>query len=223
MKRILFLAAALALAVSCEKEPSSSDFDGEYLVYTAHSEDIEDFSGFSSFTVADSLLVIDGDRGSLFLNDWGKTVRNQYISEMEELGYTYVDTGMIDSDLEQEVTGDPKADLAMQISYIVSTSYFTTYVPSTPYWWGSYPGYWYPGYWGNWGYWNYPFPVTYSYSTHSLLTEIVDMTAETGDDKPLPVVWNSFIDGSIGNNREDADRFSRAISQSFDQSVYLAK
>ena len=130
---------------------------------------------------------------------------------------------MIDSDLEQEVTGDPKADLAMQISYIVSTSYFTTYVPSTPYWWGSYPGYWYPGYWGNWGYWSYPFPVTYSYSTHSLLTEIVDMTAETGDDKPLPVVWNSFIDGSIGNNREDADRFSRAISQSFDQSVYLAK
>ena len=84
------MAAALALAVSCEKEPSSSDFDGEYLVYTAHSEDIEDFSGFSSFTVADSLLVIDGDRGSLFLNDWGKTVRNQYISEMEELGYTYV-------------------------------------------------------------------------------------------------------------------------------------
>lgn len=217
------MATALALAVSCEKEPSSSDFDGEYLVYTAHSEDIEDFSGFSSFTVADSLLVIDGDRGSLFLNDWGKTVRNQYISEMEELGYTYVDTGMIDSDLEQEVTGDPKADLAMQISYIVSTSYFTTYVPSTPYWWGSYPGYWYPGYWGNWGYWSYPFPVTYSYSTHSLLTEIVDMTAETGDDKPLPVVWNSFIDGSIGNNREDADRFSRAISQSFDQSVYLAK
>ncbi len=223
MKKYFLMTAALVLAVSCQKEPSTSDFDGEYLVYTAHSEEVSDFSGYETFTVADSLLAIDGKNGGLFLNDWGKSVRSQYIEEMEGLGYTYVDTGMLDSDLEQEVTGDPKADLAIQISYIISTSYFTSFVPTSPYWWNSYPGYWYPGYWGNWGYWNYSFPVTYSYSTHSLLTEMADLTAETGDDKPLPIVWNSYIDGSISNNREDAARFSRAIEQSFAQSEYLAK
>lgn len=223
MKKYFLMTAALVLAVSCQKEPSTSDFDGEYLVYTAHSEEVSDFSGYETFTVADSLLAIDGKNGGLFLNDWGKSVRAQYIEEMEGLGYTYVDTGMLDSDLEQEVTGDPKADLAIQISYIISTSYFTSFVPTSPYWWNSYPGYWYPGYWGNWGYWNYSFPVTYSYSTHSLLTEMADLTAETGDDKPLPIVWNSYIDGSISNNREDAARFSRAIEQSFAQSEYLAK
>ena len=103
MKKYLLIATALVLAAACQKEPSASDFDGEYLVYTAHSEDVSDFSGYETFTVADSLLAIDGDNGSMFLNDWGKTVRNQYIDRMEELGYTYVDTGKLDSDLDQEV------------------------------------------------------------------------------------------------------------------------
>lgn len=220
MKKYILFAAALVFAVACEKEPSSSDFDGEFLVYTAHSEDA-DFSAYDTFTVADSLLVIDGDRGSLALNDWGKTLRNQYIDALESLGYTYVDTGSVDTDLDQTVPGDPQADLALQISYVVSTSYFTAHYPVSPYWWLSYPGYWYPGYWGDWGYWYYSFPVTYSYSTHSLLTEMVDLTAVTGDDQPLPVVWNSYIDGSISNSREDAARFSRAVEQSFVQSGYL--
>lgn len=223
MKRYFLFAAVLLTAAACQKEPSPSDFDGEYLVYTAHSESVGDFSAYSTFTVADSLFAIDGNKGSMFLNDWAKTVRNRYIDKMTGLGYTYIDTGMQDSDLEQEVPGDPKADLGIQISYIVTTSYFTSYYPTTPYWWNTYPGYWYPGFWGDWGYWNYSFPVTYSYSSHSLLTEMADLTAETGDDKPLPVVWNSFIDGSISNNREDAARFERAIDQSFAQSEYLAR
>ena len=94
-------------------------------------------------------------------------------------------------------------------------------MPYDPYWWYGYPGYWYPGYWGNWGGWYHSFPVTYSYSTQSLLTEMVDLTAEEGDDKDLPVVWNSFIDGNIGNSRNDMARFSRGIAQSFAQSGYL--
>lgn len=223
MKRLILLAMVIAVAASCRKEPSSSDFDGEYLVYTAHSEEVGDFSKFSTFTVADSLLYIDRTKGSLILNDWGKTVRSQYIKAMESYGYTYVDTGKDDSDQSVTIPEDVKADLGIQISYVVSTEYFTTYVPTDSYWWNGYPGYWYPGYWGNWGSWYYSFPVTYSYSTHSLLTEMVDMTGPEGDDQVLPVVWNSFIDGHIGNTRNDMSRFSRAIDQSFEQSKYLDK
>lgn len=221
-KRYILFASALVLAAACEKVPSASDFDGEFLVYTAHSEEAGDFARFETFTVADSLLAIDGDRGSMFLNDWAKSVRNQYIEEMEAKGYRYVDTGKVDSDLDQDVAPEARADLGIQISYIVSTSYYTAYYPSYP-WWLDYPGYWYPGYWGGWGSWYYSFPVTYGYSTHSLLTEMVDLTGETGDDKPLPVIWNSYIDGSIGGSRADAARFSRAVSQSFAQSEYLGK
>ena len=87
MKKYILFAAALFMAAACEKEPSGSVFDGEFLVYTAHSEDAGDFSRFSTFTVADSLFVIDGDNGKMALNDWAKTVRNQYIEEMETAGY----------------------------------------------------------------------------------------------------------------------------------------
>ena len=122
MKRYILFASALVLAAACEKVPSASDFDGEFLVYTAHSEEAGDFARFETFTVADSLLAIDGDRGSMFLNDWAKSVRNQYIEEMEAKGYRYVDTGKVDSDLDQDVTPEARADLGIQISYIVSTS-----------------------------------------------------------------------------------------------------
>ena len=96
MKRYILFASALVLAAACEKVPTASDFDGEFLVYTAHSEEAGDFARFETFTVADSLLAIDGDRGSMFLNDWAKSVRNQYIEEMEAKGWTcfddYLDT-----------------------------------------------------------------------------------------------------------------------------------
>ena len=139
MKKYILFAVAVMIASACEKVPSASVFDGEFLVYTAHSEDAGDFSRFDTFTVADSLLAIDGDHGRLFLNDWAKSVRDQYIREMEAKGYSYVDE-------------DAEADLGIQISYVESTSYFTAYYPSYP-WWLDYPGYWYPWYWGDWGSW----------------------------------------------------------------------
>lgn len=222
MKRYyIFAALALIAAVSCRKEPSASDFDGEYLVYTSHSDEVSDFSGYSTFTVADSLLYIEGDRGEMVLNSWTQTVKSQYISQMEAYGYTYVDTGKDDNNLTADAPSGNKADLGINISYVVSTDFFTSYIPSSPYWWDAYPGYWYPGYWGNWGSWYYSFPVTYSYSTHSLLTSIADLTSEQGEDKALPVVWNSYIDGEIGDSYADKARFTRAIEQSFEQSEYL--
>ena len=223
MKKLLILALCFGVAVACHKEPSASEFDGEFMVYTAHSDNVQDFSVYNTFTVADSLLYIDGNRGYRSADSWALNIRKQYISAMEDLGYEYVDTGMMDDDLKTEVPGDPQADLGIQISYIVSTDYFTAHMPYDPYWWYGYPGYWYPGYWGNWGGWYYTIPVTYSYSTQSLLTEMVDLTVEEGDDRDLPVVWNSYIDGNIGNTSNDKARFSRAIAQSFAQSGYLGK
>lgn len=209
MKKYILFAALMVIASACEKEPAASVFDGEFLVYTARSEDAVDFSGFDTFTVADSLLAIDGDRSGMFLDGWAKSIRNMYIDEMESRGYEYVET-------------KEEADLGIQISYVVSTSYLTAYYPTYP-WWLDCPGYWHPWYWGDWGSWSYAFPVTYGYSTQSLLTDIVDLTGDTGDDKSLPVVWNSFIDGSMGDANFDLDRFGRAIAQSFEQSEYIGK
>ncbi len=223
MKVKYFLPAMLlsVALLSCRKGPSVSDFDGEFMVYTARNQEVE-FSSFKTFTVADSLLYVESNRGRMALDGWVKSVRSQYIKLMTDRGFVYVDTGMDDNAPGTQLPGNPKADLGIQISYIVSTDYFTSHVSVNPdYWWGSYPGYWYPGYWGAWGGWHYAFPVTYSYSVQSLLTEMVDLTSVQGKDKPLSVVWNSYIDGSVGNAYMDRARFERAVNQSFKQSEYI--
>ena len=57
MKKILFISALALLAVACQKEPYPQDGDNEYLVYTSPAKDA-DFSQFTTFDIADSLLVI---------------------------------------------------------------------------------------------------------------------------------------------------------------------
>ena len=81
----------------------------------------------------------------------------------------------------------------MQVSYIKSTYYFTDY--GRPEWWWDYPGYWGSNYWGNWGGWYYPYAVSYSFSTNSFISEIVDLTAAEGSGKKIPVLWTSYMSG----------------------------
>ena len=100
---------------------------------------------------------------------------------------------------------------------------------SSPYyaWGGYYPGYWYPGYWGgNWGGgWYYPYPITYSYSTGSLLADMINLkNAPEGQKEKLTVVWNAYISGLLGGSGSlNVNRTTTAINQAFTQSPYLKK
>ena len=115
-----------------------------------------------------------------------------------------------------------EADVGLQISYVQSVAYFVDY--RNPYWWNEYPGYWLPGYWGDWGYWYYPYPVVYSYSVGSLLTEMVDLSTSPSADRKLTVVWNSFLSGLLsGSDAFNMELTVRAINQSFVQSPYLVR
>ena len=57
MKRILIFSTLALLAIACHKEPYSQDSDGEYLVYTSPSKDVN-FANYQTFDVVDSVLVI---------------------------------------------------------------------------------------------------------------------------------------------------------------------
>ena len=112
------------------------------------------------------------------------------------------------------------ADLGIQVSYIASTYYFTGY--TQPEWWWGYPGYWGPSYWGNWGGWYYPYAVTYSYSTNSFITEMVNLKADEGEGKKLPVIWTSYLTGfETGSKAINRTLAIEAVNQSFTQSPYL--
>ena len=106
---------------------------------------------------------------------------------------------------------------------MIKTERFVQYY-NDPYWWLDYPGYWSPGYWGNWYGFYYPRPMVYSYSTNALLADIVDLTSEEGAGKSLPIIWSSYIGGpSSGNAYYDVQRMKSAVDQAFAQSPYLSK
>lgn len=213
MRLINFLLASavvLYVAVSCQKEPSSGDVDNEYLVYTTPSKDV-DFSEYSTFDIADSVLVIGQTAKPYYSKSKNaQALVDAFKSNMESLGYTYAPSS-------------PSAQLGLQVTYIEHTERYVQY-NTDPYWWLDYPGYWPAGYWGNWTGWYYPYPVTYSYTTNALIADMVDLTpVVTADDsKPLTIVWSSYIGGPAGASiYADVQRMKVAIDQAFDQSPYL--
>lgn len=210
MKRIIIISALALLAAACQKVPYPHDRDGEYLVYTTPDKDA-DFSKYSTFNIADSLLVIGrSDKAEYSKSENALKLIRRYRTEMENLGYTYVQ--------------DPKnADLGIQVTYMIRSERYVQYY-DYPYWWLDYPGYWYPGYWGDWYGYHYPRPVTYVQTTNALAAEMVDLTAEKGEDKPLVIVWSSYLGGYAGTSASrDIVRMTDAIGQAFAQSPYLSR
>jgi hypothetical protein len=213
MKKInmIMLSALTVFAVTaCHKEPSPQDSDNEYLVYTAPAKDV-DFTQFTTFDIADSVLVIgQSDKPYYSKSNNALALVQQYRINMEKRGFIYTPS-------------DPSAELGIQLTYVEKTERFVRYY-SDPYWWLDYPGYWPSNYWGDWTGWYYPYPVSYTYTTNALITDIVDLTPVTAEDdsKPLTIVWSAYIGGpasaSISN---DIKRMQMSIDQAFAQSEYL--
>lgn len=209
MKKIIFFAVAASLVMACHKEPYPQDRDGEFLVYTVKGE-IEDYSKFTTFHIADEVLVVSGNgKEESSTSSNSLALVNEVKNMMTSRGYTY------EADKET-------ADLGLQLTYMEETTRYLNYV-SDPYWWLDYPGYWGAGYWGNYGGWYHPYPVTYTYSTTSLVLDMVDRLAEAGENKKLPVIWSAFIGGETGYANRDAQKLKMGINQAFAQSEYIKK
>ena len=209
MKKILFFSALALLAVACHKEPNPQDQDSEYLVFTEPAKDVN-FAEFQTFDIADSLLVIgQSDKPQYSQSNNALALIQAYRTNMEKLGYIYTPS-------------NPDADLGIQLTYVIKTERYVQYYNGDPYWWLDYPGYWPSGYWGNWNGYYVPRPVTYTYTTNALLTDIVNLTDEVEEGKPLEILWTSYIGGPAGSTlKGDIDRMTDAIDQAFKQSDYL--
>lgn len=210
MKKILFFSALALMAVACHKEPYPQDGDMEYLVYTAPAKDVN-FANFQTFDMADSVLVIgQSEKPQYSASDNALALIQQYRTNMEKLGYIYTPS-------------NPDADLGIQLTYVVKTERYVQYYDD-PYWWLDYPGYWPSGYWGNWTGWYYPYPVTYTYTTNALITDMVDLTGEEREGAKLEIVWSNYIGGPAGSSvSNDVARMKAAIDQAFAQSPYLSR
>jgi hypothetical protein len=209
MKKILFFSVLALLTAACHKEPSPQDSDNEYLVYTSPGKGVT-FTSFRTFDLADSLLVIgQSDKPEYSQSNNALALIQQVRVNMENLGYIYT-------------PDNPDADLGIQMTFVIKTERYVKYY-NDPYWWLDYPGYWPSGYWGNWTGFYYPYPVSYTYTTNALITDMVDLTGDQRDgSEPLEVVWTSYIGGPAGYSvQNDVNRLKVAVDQAFVQSPYL--
>lgn len=205
MKKTIFLLFAAVPFVACEKEPDTDKLDNEYLVMTDHDSNF-DFGEAVTYYVPDSVLFIDrNDQRSYWTAPEATQIKEQFISNMNER-YT-------------RVYNIEEADLGLQLSFVSTTYRFVGYGGSP--WWYDYPYYWNPGYWGGyWGDWYYPYLVSYSFTTGSVIAELISL--EETVNKKLPVVWDAYISGIIDNRgKVNLNKAVSAINQAFVQSSYL--
>ena len=209
MKKILLIPALALLAVACHKEPYI-DSDNEYLVYTSPGKDAT-FASFTTFDLADSLLVIGQSAKPEYSQSQNALALIQAVrTNMENAGYVYT-------------PDNPDADLGIQMTYVIKTDRYVQYY-NDPYWWLNYPGYWSPGYWGNYVGFYYPYPVTYTYSTNALMVDMADLITPKTGTEALKVVWSVYIGGPAGSSvASDVEVMKKAIDQAFVQSPYLKK
>lgn len=211
MKKTLSMLALIGLLASCEKYPDMSKLDNDFIVLTNYDKAV-DFGAFTSYYLPDSVLVIGKDKkaSTLAVGD-NEAIIQAFQKNMDNRGYT-------------RTTDKEDADVGLQISYIEDVSYFHDYDNS--YWWWGYPGYWEPGYWGHWGGWYYPYPVYYSYTIGSLLTEMVILKAPDtqATEENLPIGWTAYMTGLLYNsNKLNTKLAVRSVDQAFEQSLYLQK
>ena len=75
--------------------------------------------------------------------------------------------------------------------------------------------------WGPWwGGWYYPYPVTYTYSTNTLVMEMVDLTGDT-DGKNIPVLWYANASGAQYSGMYNLQLLVNSVQQAFKQSEYI--
>lgn len=209
MKKLIYVLIAVFALTSCREDPDLGDLSSDFLVFTNY-DGKADFNRFTRYYMPDSVMVIgDTKDPEYWTGSKAADILKAYEDNMQACGYVRTDD-------------KSEADVGLQISYVQSVAYFVDY--RNPYWWTEYPGYWLPGYWGDWGYWYYPYPVVYSYSVGSLLTEMVDLSTSPSADRKLTVVWNSFLSGLLsGSDAFNMELTVRAINQSFVQSPYLVR
>ena len=190
MKKLLFFACLMFALASCEKDPDMSELDTDLTVYTDY-DSSADFGSYKTYFLPDSILEAGGHKATYWKDENAMKIIKAVESQMNERGYTRL-TDPEDKD---------NADLGIQLSYVdesyqvVSGGYFG--------------GWWDYGYWGPWwGGWYYPYPVTYTYSTNTLVMEMVDLTGDNASGAQYSGMYNLQL-------------LVNSVEQAFKQSEYI--
>lgn len=206
IKLFCFVLPGLFALMSCIKDVENNLEAGEKPLYITKADPAIDFSGYSTFSLADSVAVISN-------NQLIERVRTEYdaafidaiAAQMQSRGFT-------------RVSNADSPDLGISISRIYND--FTGLIDYSDYW-GSYGGYWDTDYWGYPGY-DYYFPPvygTYTVTEGGVAIDMFDLKNAAGSNQ-LRQVWSGLVRGTGTFKIGMAAMHAQAL---FQQSSYIAK
>ena len=194
------------LASGCVKDPIKNINQDESRLYITHRDSTTQFSSFSTFSVADSVAVIENNQLSeKSVNSFDQQLISTMVSMMRQRGYTLVDKN-----------SDP--DIVINISRVYND--YSGLINYADYY-GSYYGYYDPYYWGYAGY-DYYFPPiygTYAIRDGGINIDMFD-AKDAASTNQLRLIWNGLIRGSGTFSQTNIENNIAAL---FGQSAYIRK
>ncbi|QRR04333.1 DUF4136 domain-containing protein [Dyadobacter sandarakinus] len=184
--------------MSCSKDPISDLSTEETLVYITNHDKTANYKNYKTFSIVDSVLVVENDRAGTALTDIDRALLQRLVTNMQQLGYKYV---------------SPKQnpDVGINAAWITNTYLNVASIPFSSY---------YGGYWGGGGY-GYGYPSYYQYyetSESYWLVTMLDFKNPNTTNKTFNVIWNAQIRGAgIGS----AQYIDNMVDGIFGQSGYL--
>ena len=192
-----------ALFTGCTKDPVANLTEDESRIYITDHDSTVNFSSYKTFSVSDSVAVINEGRSSKEITATDQAFINAVKSEMQAKGFTLVSKGST-------------PNLGINVSRIYNTS---TGIISYNNYYNNYGGYYDPYYWGYGGYGYYsPYSyATYSITEGALSIDILDLKDAASTNR-INVIWTGLIRGSGIFNSSAAQDHVKAL---FTQSPYL--
>jgi len=202
----------MAMLAGCY--PDKLDYVEEYDMAGTLYDEEADFSSYVTFHLIDTVMHLteDGEDDPSLSREHDEFILETIRQNMFDYGYTEIASPDSLSMPDLEILTS-----AMSQDFYTYYSYWYDY-------WGYYSGWgwWYPG-WGGWypGYPWYPGYVS-SYSTGSLIVEILDTDVPQDLSERPSMVWAGIVNGLLyGNKANVRARLETQINQLFEQSPYL--
>lgn len=204
-KNVLWV-SVLALGVAfagCSKDPLNNLTQEESRIYITDHDSTTNFSAFNTFSISDSVAVLNDGQASKQLNETDRAFINAVKAEMQASGYQLVSKGA-------------NPEIGINVTRVYNTS---TGIISYDNYYGGYGGYYDPYYWGYPGYGYYS---PYSYATYSiregaLSVDMFDLKNASSQNR-INIIWTGLIRGSGIFNANTA---ASQVTMLFNQSPYL--
>jgi hypothetical protein len=182
--------------------PNGPDYVEELDVVVTYHVAEYDFVAQATYAMPDKIVKVtgdlaDGETPEYMPDATASKILKMIADNMTALGYT-------------KVAQNANPDL-----YLLPASWQTT----TVYWWYDYWYWWYGGYWGGYYPPYYPPVSVSSYTTGTLIMNLVDKDVVNANGDPI-IQWSGAINGLL-TGAYDATCVNTAINKAFDQSPYL--